>query len=999
MIDTAHVLQIAQEWYGLQDPEITVLPGEIDLNFKIRQADGQSFVLKISHPNTEPELLDFQNELLQHLAAQSLPLLLPNVLPDRSGAYLSSYTDSEGQTRQVRLLSWVDGRVWAKVNPPDEEVLESLGEAVGMLDSALANFQHPAAHRELKWDAAKMPWIEAHLTLFEGERLELLQYFLALFQKQVAPQLSSLRHSIIYNDANDYNILLNDSLEAPRVISLIDYGDALHTCTICDLAIAIAYGVMGKPDPLAAAATMVRGYHRQYALQEAEAAVLLPLVAARLCISVTVSALNRQAYPQNTYLQISDQAAWALLEKLRQIPPALAHYTFRNACGWEPCPQKLIYEKWIATHQPTSRVADVAADVRGGWLDFSVGSLDLGHNHNFEDTDRFERHVEQMLEAQNIVVGAGGYNEVRPFYTTDSYTTQSNNGPKWRTVHLGLDLWAPAEVAILAPLDGVVYSACDNAGERDYGPTLILEHRPSPDLTFYTLYGHLSRASIAHWKKGMHITQGQVIAAIGPRPENGNWPPHLHMQVMLDLLGNEGDFPGVAYPDQRKIWTSICPDPAPLAGWGSSPTLPDEHLPQRRREQLGSNLSLSYRKPLHIVRAHRQYLYDHEARRYLDMVNNVPHLGHQHEQVVRAGQRQMAVLNTNTRYLHRNIVELAEALLATLPPELNVCYFVNSGSEANELALRMARVATQRKNTLVIEGGYHGNTAACIEVSSYKFDGPGGEGTAPFIHKLPLPDSYRLDHENIVNQALAASKAAPPLAAFIHESILSCGGQLVPPHAYFSKIYEVVRNAGGLCIADEVQTGLGRVGEQFWAFQLHDIVPDIVTIGKPLGNGHPIGAVVVRRGIAETFANGMEYFNTFGGNPVSCAIAKEVLQIVHDEQLQNHAKTIGDYLLAQFRNLRKKYPLIGDVRGAGLFLGLELVEDPITRKAAPSKASYLVNRMRACGILMSTDGPQNNVIKIKPPMCITQKNADFLVEQLVLILQEFDCWNPKLDKQ
>jgi hypothetical protein len=182
-------------------------------------------------------------------------------------------------------------------------------------------------------------------------------------------------------------------------------------------------------------------------------------------------------------------------------------------------------------------------------------------------------------------------------------------------------------------------------------------------------------------------SRAPIIADIGPRPENGNWPPHLHFQVMLDLLGNSGDYPGVAYPDQREVWTSICPDPAPLAGWGASPTLPDAAVPRRRSERLGSNLSLSYQRPLHIVRGHLQYLYDHEGRRYLDAVNNVPHVGHQHERVVRAGQRQMAVLNTNTRYLHPNIVALAEDLLATLPPELEVCYFVNSGSEANELAL------------------------------------------------------------------------------------------------------------------------------------------------------------------------------------------------------------------------------------------------------------------------------------------------------------------------
>jgi len=984
--DVAH---IAQSWPGFQNCLIEALPGEIDLNFKLTRQDGACFVLKIAHPDTSLESLDFQNKLLQHLAKQALPLRLPQVILSQKGATIHLLEGAEGGNRYVRVLSWVEGRVWGKSSPAGTAPLESLGKALGVLDAALAAFEHPEARRYLKWDVIKMPWIELHFELFPENQKKILLYFLSLFKSEVTPRLNQLRQSVIYNDANDYNILLDPATFVPLdVISLIDYGDALYSCTVCDLAIAIAYAVIDKPDPLAAAAAVVRGYHRQYPLQEAEAAALFPLVAARLCISVTVSALNRSEHPENEYLQISDRTAWSLLEKWHKIPPALAHYTFRHACDWEPCPQRPAFNQWFTQFNAPAPIVPLPAGAATGWLDLSVGSLDIGHNRNFEDSDRFERVIENLLEEKGIAVGVGGYNEVRPFYTTDSYTIQSNDGPHWRTVHLGLDLWAPAHTAVYAPLAGVVLAVQDNEGERDYGPTLILEHTPEPGLTFYTLYGHLSRASIATWKVGMQVEQGAHIADIGPRPENGNWPPHLHFQVMLDLLGNSGDYPGVAYPDQRAVWTSICPDPAPLAGWGASPTPPDLRLSQRRSERLGPNLSLSYQRPLHIVRGHLQYLYDHEGRRYLDAVNNVPHVGHQHERVVRAGQRQMAVLNTNTRYLHPNIVGLAGELLATLPPEFEVCYFVNSGSEANELALRMARTATGRQDTLVIAGGYHGNTAASVAVSSYKFDGPGGGGALPHIHKLPMPDPYRHPKEEIIRQAQTVLKTTPPLAAFIHESILSCGGQIVPPPGYFSEIYAQVRASGGLCIADEVQTGLGRPGATYWAFQLHGLVPDIVTIGKPLGNGHPIGAVAVRRDIARAFANGMEYFNTFGGNPVSCAIAHEVLNVVYDENLQANAQEVGNYLLEQMRQLQVYYPLIGDVRGSGLFLGIEFVSDPHLRQAAALQAGWLVNRMRERGILLSTDGPQHNVIKIKPPMCITRPNVDFLVEQMGVVMKE-----------
>jgi len=989
VIELPKIDRIAKVWTGFENCRIEALPGEIDLNFKLTRQDGACFVLKIAHPDTPLESLDFQNKLLQHLAKQALPLQLPQVIPNQKGETIHLLESAEAGNRYVRVLSWVEGRVWGKSAVNGAATLESLGKALGTLDEALTTFEHPEARRHLKWDAIKMPWIEPHLGLFPEDQKAILHHFLSLFKTEVATRQNQLRQSVIYNDANDYNILLDSiTFAASEVIGLIDYGDALYSCTVCDLAIAIAYAAMNKPDPLAAAAAVVRGYHLQYPLEEVEAAVLFPLVAARLCISVTVSALNRSQHPENTYLQISDRAAWDLLEQWQKIPPALAHYTFRHACGWDPCPKRQAFNQWVSQFKAPGRVVPLPVGAATGWLDLSVGSLDIGHNRNFEDADRFERLIENLLEEKGIAIGAGGYNEVRPFYTTDSYTTQSNDGPHWRTVHLGLDLWAPAHTMVYAPLAGVVQAVQDNAGERDYGPTLILEHTPEPGVTFYTLYGHLSRASIAHWKVGMQVGQSAHIADIGPRPENGNWPPHLHMQVMLDLLGNSGDYPGVAYPDQREVWTSICPDPAPLAGWGDSPTLPDAALPQRRSERLGANLSLSYQRPLHIVRGHLQYLYDHEGRRYLDAVNNVPHVGHQHERVVRAGQRQMAVLNTNTRYLHPNIVALSEALLATLPPELEVCYFVNSGSEANELALRMARTATGRQDTLVVEAGYHGNTAACIAVSSYKFDGRGGFGALPYIHRLPLPDPYRIPNTEILAQMRGILDQSPPLAAFIHESILSCGGQLMPPPGYFSEIYKKVQAAGGLCIADEVQTGLGRVGKHCWAFQLHGLTPDIVTLGKPLGNGHPIAAVAVRRDIAEAFANGMEYFNTFGGNPVSCAIAQEVLNVVHDENLQANAEAVGNYLLGQLRQLQTVYPLIGDVRGSGLFLGLELVADTHSRQAAAPQAGWLVNRLRERGVLLSTDGPKHNVIKIKPPMCITRANVDFLVEQMAGVMEE-----------
>jgi 4-aminobutyrate aminotransferase-like enzyme len=364
--------------------------------------------------------------------------------------------------------------------------------------------------------------------------------------------------------------------------------------------------------------------------------------------------------------------------------------------------------------------------------------------------------------------------------------------------------------------------------------------------------------------------------------------------------------------------------------------------------------------------------------------------------VVRAGQQQMSVLNTNTRYLHDNINEFARELLSTFPAELSVVHLVNSGSEANELALRMAQTCTGQKDMIAVEVGYHGNTNACVSISSYKFDGKGGSGAPEHTHIVPLPDHFRGIHRGGETGPLYASHIQEQIdyilargrkpAAFICESIISCGGQIELPDQYLELAYSMVRESGGICIADEVQVGCGRVGKHFWGFQLHGVIPDIVTIGKPIGNGHPLAAVVCTRKVANAFANGMEYFNTFGGNAVSCAIGTEVLRVIKEESLQENALNVGNYLKEELMSLQREFPIIGEVRGQGLFLGVELCDREMNPQT--EKAAYLADRMKELGILMSTDGKDVNVMKIKPPLVFSRSQADVLLGALKRVLRE-----------
>ncbi len=441
-------------------------------------------------------------------------------------------------------------------------------------------------------------------------------------------------------------------------------------------------------------------------------------------------------------------------------------------------------------------------------------------------------------------------------------------------------------------------------------------------------------------------------------------------------------------PAQAAIILAGRTDLKPYENRGASAT----ELLKKRKKVIAPSILPSYDKPLKFLYGKGQYLFDYNGRPFLDLYNNVCHVGHCHPRVVEAGQKQMARLNTNTRYLYDGLTEYAERLCDTLPEELDTCFFVNSGSEANELALRIARTCTGQKDMLVVDNAYHGHTTSLIDISPYKFMGKGGKGESePWVHIVPVADGYRgrfkgqgkdtgIAYGNEIENIIDSLDT--PIAGFITEALLSCGGQVIPPKGYFETAFRHVRNAGGLCIVDEVQTGFGRVGSRFWAFELQGVIPDMVVMGKPMGNGHPMAAVVTRREIADIFANGMEFFSTFGGNPVSCVIGLAVLDVIKEEGLQERAHEIGKRMLAGLQDLKGKHDIIGDVRGVGLFIGIELVMDRETMEPAHRQAYELVDRLKARGILLGTDGPFNNVIKIKPPMVIAEEDSDMFIRIL-----------------
>lgn len=748
--------RILQNQYNIV-AEARLLPSYDDQNFEVMGQNGR-FVLKISSLADDRPILSLQNGAMAHLQA-TLRNSCMKPIPTGDGKFITTAAQN-GQTYLLRLLTWVDGTPYAKIDTLAPDFYINLGRFTGQMDRALADYAHPAGKRDLFWDLAQAHHARAYLpSIADADKRAMVTRFFDEYERRVQPQLPSLRQQIIHGDMNDHNVLS----DGQTVTGVIDFGDIVQSAMVCEVAITAAYGMFGPMGGWQTAVSIISSYHSVNPLTEQEIELLFNLVAMRLCVSVAASSHHAKLEPDNAYITISAQGAWAALTALNAISIADALNDLRQACGL-----------------------------------------------------------------------------------------------------------------------------------------------PIPALP---------------------LSNAEIIAL--------------------------------------------------------------------RQKHLAPSLSLSYDEPLHIVRGRGVYLYDENGRSYLDAVNNVPHVGHNHPRVVEAGQRQMALLNTNSRYLHATIVTYAARLAALFPDPLNVVYFVNSGSEANELALRLARTHTGRHDLIAIDGAYHGNTGELINISSYKFAGAGGQGAPPYVRVVPMADPYRGEFKGYgvengrlyaqsVHKTIAEMKNPP--AAFIAEALLGCGGQIVLPDGYLAAAYAHARAAGALCIADEVQIGFGRVGSHWWGFETQAVVPDIVTLGKPMGNGHPLAAVVTTPTIARSFANGMEYFNTFGGNAVSCAIGTAVLDVIEDENLRQNALTVGNYLLDGLRRLQSRFPLIGDVRGRGLYIGAELVRDRQTLEPAASEAAFIANKMQKGGVLISTDGPLHNVLKIKPPLVFTQANADELLEVLTAVL-------------
>ena len=452
------------------------LPGEIDFNFRIKVHGGDGYILKISRPDAQAEYLEFQQQLLLYVEKKAKNVVSPLAIKDVKGNCLTSIDDEKGNQRQVRLLTWVPGRLWSDVNPQLPELRQSLGEECGKLTQALQGFDHAQAHRTFEWDIAQSLWTKNHLKLFATEEKEILAFFQTLFEEN-QQTYSNLRKAVVHNDANDNNIIVSKDPIHPSVIAAIDYGDAIYTQIINDLAVSCAYSVMGQNDPLNAALPVVKGYHDRFPIMPAELAHLYTAIAMRLVISVTKSAINKLEEPDNRYLLISEKPAWEVLRNWRHVNADFAHYCFRQMCDYPAHPNLLKWEKWAKkTKFDLSGLFPSMNRKSAQHLDLSVSSSWIGHQEEFNDLDYFQFKIERLQAQYPDRILAGGYLEPRSLYTSDAYGKIGNSGHESRTIHLGIDYWLPKQTPVHALLEGEIIIAINDAGDKEYGGLIVLKH-------------------------------------------------------------------------------------------------------------------------------------------------------------------------------------------------------------------------------------------------------------------------------------------------------------------------------------------------------------------------------------------------------------------------------------------------------------------------------------------------------------------------------------------
>ncbi|WP_397450948.1 aminotransferase [Pseudomonas sp. NA-150] len=952
-VSAAQALRLLELHYGLSGA-LKELGSQQDRNYLV-DSDAGRFVLKICHGDYSPLELQAQHAALAHLGAVS-GLRVPRVLKARNGEELLSL-EVEGRAVQVRVLEFIDGQSLAHLSHLSRNVVVGLGELCAQVDQALAGFQHAGLERTLQWDPRHADALIKHLlpVIKNAEERAFLGHAAEQAQRRLRPLVAKLPVQAIHLDITEYNVVWQRDVQRQwQLQGLIDFGDLVTTWRVADLSVtcaALLHHAEGDPLYIVPA---IQAYHAINPLQREELQALWPLIVARAAILVLSSEQQASVEPGNTYIQANLQSEWGIFDLATSLPlelmeEAILHCvgmagTENNVCVFDPLLPSLSGQ----TFTP---------------VDLGVLSqhFDAG---NWEQSGIDERLLTEVGVKEGLA--ATRYGEYR------LSRTQPDSPKEPDTCALHVELHLPSGTAVHAPFAGTLRLTADAA------LCLVGEHM-----------------SLRLWGVASSLDSGSTVSA-------GQALGESRGSVMVQLCRvAEISPPLFCTPSWAAAWKALCPSPTALLGFDcDAPALEDAaKLLARRDASFARSQKHYYQAPPQIERGWRNHLIDMQGRSYLDMLNNVAVLGHGHPRMAQEAGKQWSLLNTNSRFHYAAIAEFSERLLELAPDSMDRVFLVNSGTEANDLAIRLAWAYSGGRDMLSVLEAYHGWSVATDAISTSIADNPQALSTRPdWVHPVTAPNMYRgeyrgadsaPDYVRSVEHNLARlAEQKRQVAGFICEPVYGNAGGISLPPGYLKDVYARVRAQGGVCIADEVQVGYGRLGHYFWGFEEQGVVPDIITMAKGMGNGHPLGAVITRREIAEALEAEGYFFSSAGGSPVSCRIGMAVLDVMNKEGLWDNAKVVGDHFKARLEALIDKHPLVGAVHGSGFYLGVELIRDRESLEPATEETTYLCDRLRELGIFMQPTGDYLNILKIKPPMCTTRQSVDFFVDSVAKVLGE-----------
>ncbi|QHC75119.1 aminotransferase [Rathayibacter sp. VKM Ac-2805] len=923
------VRRLVAETFGVA-VDLRSLGSQQDQNFRVF-AHGSTEplgVLKLSNPVFSGAEIDMQDAAAAVVAERSPGLRIPKLVEGPRGA-MSTWWDSSQGRIHARVIENIAGRTLMGSGYLSPSAVEAMGALSGAVSASLADFTHPASGRVLQWDLRHAGRVIDTLLPAEpdAEVRAIVQRASDAARAVLATVQDSLPLQAGHFDVTDDNVLCAEGALVPDAV--IDFGDVCSSWRVGEIATTVSSVLHHDGASPETALPAVRAFDRLRDLGDDEITALWPLVVLRGAVLVLSGRAQVRLDEENDYAAVALDREFRILTQAASVPIPVITAATRAALGRpaaaEPAWTGAAVLPALHPHVELDATTESPLNDAGAWLDAStldeaaLAALDRG--------------------AALVTVPAW---RARLTGTTDPLPSTADSVPT------GVIVWLAEPVSLAS------------AGTRRDGGSTVL----AAGGTEVTITGDVDLDSAVLPARTRLVLR---------RGAGGTVPPER------------------VTPALAAAWREVVGDPGAAIGVPAAVPVADDVL-ARRHESVAEVQEHYYAAPPLMERGWREHLIDVNGRVYLDMVNNVASVGHAHPHVVEAGARQMHLLNTNSRFHYRAIADYADRIAATLPDGFDTVFFVNSGSEATDLAIRLAMAATGRPDILAMREAYHGWTYASDAVSTSIADNPNALASRPdWVHTVDAANSYRGVHRGAdavnyapeavaVIDALAAS--GRPAAGMIAETFFGNAGGVALPDGYLSQVYAAIRRHGGLAIADEVQVGYGRLGEWFWGFQQQDAVPDIVAVAKSIGGGHPLGAVITSRAIADRYRTGGYFFSSTGGSPVSAVIGTAVLDVIENEGLQQNARVVGHHLKRRLEELRDKHALIGAVHGSGLYLGVEFVRDRETLQPATAETAAICDRLLELGVIMQPTGDHQNVLKIKPPLVITRASADVFVDAL-----------------